>query len=193
QAWLRARGYPATPLRWLTRAESEAGQAGFITHARRDPARRTDPGADFPADEFLAACAAAIRPTTPPVPPPVPAEEEDVMHMSDAYSLRPGQGRQYVFDVNGAKKVRLTSGFGPSSGHLWWIGFRADGTTEYRVTGDAATSEFDWRLPGSNGVAEFAAPAGAVQMGLTHFGGPLTVKVVDDADVLATPPARPVT
>ncbi|MGL5911823.1 MAG: N-acetylmuramoyl-L-alanine amidase, partial [Phycicoccus sp.] len=45
QAWLRARGYPATPLRWLTRAESEAGQAGFITHARRDPARRTDPGA----------------------------------------------------------------------------------------------------------------------------------------------------
>lgn len=60
QAWLAAHGYPLTPLRRITRAQSAAGQPGFISHAERDPARRTDPGAGFPWGDFLNYCAAAV-------------------------------------------------------------------------------------------------------------------------------------
>lgn len=61
QAWLRANGYPTTPLRRVTRAQSDAGAAGFISHAERDPARRTDPGAGFPWAEFFDTCRAATQ------------------------------------------------------------------------------------------------------------------------------------
>lgn len=68
QAWLRANGYPTTPLRRITKAQSDAGEAGFISHAERDPARRTDPGRDFPWGEFFAACRAALAGTNPANP-----------------------------------------------------------------------------------------------------------------------------
>ena len=51
--WLHARRGIVIPPRRITRAESEARQPGFISHGERDPARRTDPGADFPWDRFL--------------------------------------------------------------------------------------------------------------------------------------------
>lgn len=60
QAWLAANDYPRTPPRRITRAQSDAGVAGFISHAERDPARRTDPGAQFPWVEFLTLCTAAV-------------------------------------------------------------------------------------------------------------------------------------
>jgi hypothetical protein len=64
QAWLKAHGYPPTPLRRLTRAQSDAGEAGFIAHGERDPDRRTDPGTKppnlFPWDEFFTECRAAL-------------------------------------------------------------------------------------------------------------------------------------
>lgn len=59
QAWLLAHGQPATPLRRISKVESDRGAAGFITHGDRDPGRRSDPGRDFPWDEWFAACAAA--------------------------------------------------------------------------------------------------------------------------------------
>ncbi|HTM85351.1 MAG TPA: N-acetylmuramoyl-L-alanine amidase, partial [Mycobacterium sp.] len=37
----------------ITRAQSENGGSGFISHAERDPKRRTDPGAAFPWAQFL--------------------------------------------------------------------------------------------------------------------------------------------
>lgn len=38
----------------LTKAQSDTANAsGFISHARRDPARRSDPGADFPWEQFF--------------------------------------------------------------------------------------------------------------------------------------------
>lgn len=63
QAWLRAKGYPTTPIRRITRDESSRGVAGFISHAERDPARRTDPGADFPWPEFFEALQEDDMPT----------------------------------------------------------------------------------------------------------------------------------
>jgi hypothetical protein len=63
QAWLKAHGHPTTPLRRVTRAQSDAGQPGFISHAERDPSRRTDPGAGFPWEEFFTECRAALAGT----------------------------------------------------------------------------------------------------------------------------------
>lgn len=61
QAWLKAHGYPTTPLRMVTKAESDRGVAGFIYHGHRDPARRTDPGiTTFPFTEFIAECRAVL-------------------------------------------------------------------------------------------------------------------------------------
>lgn len=51
--WLKAsHGIEVPPAR-VTRAESERGEAGFISHGERDPGRRTDPGAEFPWALFL--------------------------------------------------------------------------------------------------------------------------------------------
>lgn len=57
QQWLAAHRHPLTPLVRVSRAQSDAGHAGFISHGERDPARRSDPGADFPWARFFAICA----------------------------------------------------------------------------------------------------------------------------------------
>lgn len=60
--WLRKEYGITVPAKRITRAQSEAGQAGFISHAERDPARRHDPGAGFPWDTFLRDFAEAMEP-----------------------------------------------------------------------------------------------------------------------------------
>lgn len=62
QAWLVSNGYPTTPLRRITKAQSDAGMAGFISHGDRDPGRRSDPGRDFPWGQFLEMCATITNP-----------------------------------------------------------------------------------------------------------------------------------
>lgn len=62
QAWLRANGHPVTEFRRLRKVESDLRIPGFITHADRDPARRTDPGREFPWNEFWAACRQVVTP-----------------------------------------------------------------------------------------------------------------------------------
>lgn len=57
QGWLASRGYPLTPLRRISKAQSNAGRAGFIAHGERDPGRRSDPGRDFPWGRFFEFCA----------------------------------------------------------------------------------------------------------------------------------------
>lgn len=49
--WAQAHDLPAV---YLTKAEVDQGKRGFISHARLDPTRRTDPGAGFPWTEYLA-------------------------------------------------------------------------------------------------------------------------------------------
>jgi hypothetical protein len=52
--WLKARSGIVIPARRVSRAESENRKPGFISHAERDPTRRTDPGKTFPWTFFLA-------------------------------------------------------------------------------------------------------------------------------------------
>ncbi len=68
--WLEARGLAVPAGRLLTKADSDRADAsGFISHARRDPGRRYDPGAGFPWSSFFAAYErhlerTPMRPTT---------------------------------------------------------------------------------------------------------------------------------
>lgn len=74
--WLKRQYGIIVPARRVTLAESNAGKAGFISHGERDPGRRTDPGADFPWDQFLREFAAAFKALVQPVPPPPAPEPE---------------------------------------------------------------------------------------------------------------------
>jgi N-acetylmuramoyl-L-alanine amidase len=51
--WLRSSHGVEIPARRINREQSERGVPGFISHAERDPSRRTDPGAAFPWTQFL--------------------------------------------------------------------------------------------------------------------------------------------
>lgn len=51
--WLMDQRGIIIPARRITRAESEARIPGFISHAERDPDRRTDPGKTFPWAFFI--------------------------------------------------------------------------------------------------------------------------------------------
>lgn len=92
QSWLVAHGYPITQLRWLSRDESSAGLSGFIRHSQRDPDRRTDPGADFPASRWLEVCA-ATRGGSMPAPTPASSRPSRL-----AWPFPPGH---YVGDIRG--------------------------------------------------------------------------------------------
>lgn len=77
------------PARRISRAESERRLPGFISHAERDPARRSDPGAHFPWRQFLdryAQLTAALG--NAPTPPDVSSEEEHDMDLTRAEIVR---------------------------------------------------------------------------------------------------------
>lgn len=98
QAWLKANGYPPTPLRWITKAQSDAGVAGLIAHGHRDPSRRSDPGINapnlFPFDEFLEMCRAELADTaTPPQEEEFMAKPEDIAAVWD-HDVVPDKGVQ---------------------------------------------------------------------------------------------------
>jgi hypothetical protein len=68
--WLRDTRGILIPARRITRGQSEDRIPGFISHAERDPDRRTDPGRFFPWDQFLDEYSRLIHgaPTTPKPP-----------------------------------------------------------------------------------------------------------------------------
>lgn len=52
--WMRDRSLALPEPRLLTKTQSDQSNAsGFISHARRDPTRRSDPGAQFPWTDFF--------------------------------------------------------------------------------------------------------------------------------------------
>lgn len=51
--WLKSTYDVDVPAVRITRAQSDDGKPGFISHAERDPERRTDPGSGFPWLLFL--------------------------------------------------------------------------------------------------------------------------------------------
>lgn len=59
--WLLKEHGVAVPAMRISRADSERRLPGFISHAERDPARRSDPGAEFPWDDFFAEFVALMR------------------------------------------------------------------------------------------------------------------------------------
>ena len=69
--WVREQRGIIIPARRITREQSEARIPGFISHAERDPARRTDPGRWFPWDQFLDEYARRMGggPASPPATP----------------------------------------------------------------------------------------------------------------------------
>jgi hypothetical protein len=73
--WLFAERGVLIPARQITRDDSERRIPGFISHANRDPQRRTDPGRDFPWSDFLRRYAALMQD---------PTQEDDEMPLTDA-------------------------------------------------------------------------------------------------------------
>lgn len=63
--WVRRKHGVVIPATRITKAESDAGVAGFISHGDRDPGRRSDPGADFDWAFFLAEYSRFMRRRTP--------------------------------------------------------------------------------------------------------------------------------
>jgi hypothetical protein len=78
--WLFAQRGVLIPARQITRDDSERRIPGFISHAKRDPDRRTDPGATFPWGDFLTDYAAIMRGDL----------EADDMQLDERFTLSPG-------------------------------------------------------------------------------------------------------
>jgi hypothetical protein len=80
QLYRRRIGAPLTRLRYISKAESDAGQSGFCCHGWRDPGRRSDPGTVapnlFPFDAWLDACRVALTLRMPDHPDAATLEDE---------------------------------------------------------------------------------------------------------------------
>lgn len=92
--WVHDQTGIVVPARRITRAQSEAGQPGFITHAERDPARRHDPGAGYPWGTFLDRYAALTT--------DLGNHQEDYMPLGkDIHSDRRGEVSRAYLDLLG--------------------------------------------------------------------------------------------
>ena len=69
--WERKHGIPRV---MRTKREVDAGMAGYTNHMFLDPARRRDPGADFPLDQFFGILEQLDSGFVVPVPTPVIVE-----------------------------------------------------------------------------------------------------------------------
>jgi hypothetical protein len=63
--WLNDNHRILIPRERITRTMSEQRRPGFISHAERDPSRRSDPGAGFPWELFLDGFREALNPVDP--------------------------------------------------------------------------------------------------------------------------------
>jgi len=61
--WLKNDHGIVVPLRRVTKVQSDARLPGFISHAERDPSRRSDPGAAFPWDMLFDEVEALMGPS----------------------------------------------------------------------------------------------------------------------------------
>lgn len=90
------------PARRITRAQSEALVPGFIDHARRDPARRKDPGdPQFPWAMFLNRYALAMQ---QPSPTPTP-----IIEVEPAVFLLKKKSDAKVYLVEATRYTHITS------------------------------------------------------------------------------------
>ena len=69
--WVKIEHGIVVPAARVTRAQSDQGRPGLISHGERDPGRRTDPGAGFPWAAFLQAFREEMDRAKPAPPTPV--------------------------------------------------------------------------------------------------------------------------
>lgn len=86
--WLKDVHGVTVPAVQLTREQSEAGKPGLISHALRDPARRSDPGG-----ECLSRVTARFAELLGPRKPPVPKEDD----MARTATCTDSRGRRWFF------------------------------------------------------------------------------------------------
>lgn len=108
--WLKKTHGIDVPARRVTKAQSDAGHAGFISHGERDPGRRTDPGKDFPWDDFLAAFREEMGQSPSKVIPPMPsAAEQAARNIETGQSIKATK-RPKVRDLMRAAVAALRRG-----------------------------------------------------------------------------------
>lgn len=91
------------PVRWLTVADLKAGKSGITSHANVSAAfhesTHTDPGANFPAAQYIAWVRAAA-PAPPPKPSPSPAPKPPVVKPTPTPTPVPPIGDLLQMDLN---------------------------------------------------------------------------------------------
>lgn len=155
QSWLRAKGYPVTPLRRITRAQSEAGVAGFIAHGDRDPGRRSDPGAAFPWTRFFELCA---DPGAPALHTPTREDWFDMATSEELKAVVDTAVRPHVEWLAGQIAPRASEAMKPHA--EWLAGYLAAKLAGISVALDDADLD---RL--AAGLAETLAPDVAAELG----------------------------
>lgn len=86
--WVHSTVGVTIPAARITVEEYRASRAGFIGHRDLDPGRRSDPGSEFPWDEFLAAFAAEMAsPAAGSAEPPVVTDRQFHQAMYDLDEL----------------------------------------------------------------------------------------------------------
>jgi hypothetical protein len=104
--WLRSQRGILIPARLITREQSENRVPGFISHAKRDPKRRTDPGATFPWNQFLGDFAGIMRGELP---------QEDDVQLDEKITLSKGASANLngmpTITVGGALGYAAAGGF----------------------------------------------------------------------------------
>lgn len=94
--WVKDQTGIVVPARRISRDESERKVPGFISHALRDPTRRSDPGSTFPWDQFLARYAALTDP-----------QEDDMSHPYAVVRVDGGPDDGDFFLVGGGTRRHL--------------------------------------------------------------------------------------
>ncbi len=131
QAWLTSHDYPTTPLRRLTKAQSDAGLAGFIKHGDRDPGRRSDPGMRFPWERWFELCAPTPAPPAAPTPP-LTYTEVNVPKLPQLQVGSRGEDVQTLQSLLVARRPALHAKLArtPSALAAWVDGILGDGTAK---------------------------------------------------------------
>lgn len=133
--WLFTRTGIVIPARRITRDQSTLRTPGFISHAERDPGRRTDPGAGFPWNDFLATFAGGSPPE------PIPVSEDDYMPLPVITVPNDPEGRGVFLALDRANKelIRLKDIPGGPTGQQRHTAGVASGLYKDVKTVDAAT------------------------------------------------------
>ncbi|MEM7338979.1 MAG: N-acetylmuramoyl-L-alanine amidase [Actinomycetota bacterium] len=71
--WVEQTVGVTVPAQRISPSQYRSAQPGFVGHGELDPGRRSDPGSQFPWEEFLRYFAEEMAPTAPPEPPTVPS------------------------------------------------------------------------------------------------------------------------